>query len=68
MSRRKIADVMTRDVISVAEDTPFREIVDVRDDLDQVSGIDVGQVWVEADDGVVTLSGQEPAGGLACSR
>lgn len=29
MSRRQVADVMTRDVISVAEDTPFRQIVDV---------------------------------------
>jgi CBS domain-containing protein len=29
MSRRQVADVMTREVISVAEDTPFRQIVDV---------------------------------------
>jgi CBS domain-containing protein len=29
MSRRQVADVMTRNVISVAEDTPFRQIVDV---------------------------------------
>jgi CBS domain-containing protein len=58
LAGRLIGIVSRHDLLKVFLRSDAQILDDVRADLHQVPGIDVGQVWVETDEGVVTLSGQ----------
>ncbi len=70
MSRWTVADVMTSKVVSVHEDTPFREIVDVLDehDVSAVPVIDGGRLVVGVVSEADLLPKMELAGDMTGPR
>jgi CBS domain-containing protein len=58
LAGRLIGIVSRHDLLKVFLRTDAQILDDVQRDFEQVPGIDVGQVWVEVDEGVVTLTGQ----------
>jgi CBS domain-containing protein len=58
LAGRLIGIVSRHDLLKVFLRTDAEILDDVQHDFEQVPGVDVGQVWVEVDEGVVTLTGQ----------